>query len=61
MKVEICKDERYPDYCILEHTTGFMMGTSVVEITDEEYAEYKRVDALYNEMQDKLAELGGFL
>lgn len=50
MKVSIWKDERYPDY-------GISSSNPEIEIDDEFYAEYKKVEALYDEMQNKLEKL----
>lgn len=54
MKVRVYQDERYPDYGLLEYTSGTY---DTVEVSDEFYAEWKRVNDLYDEMQDKLEKL----
>jgi len=55
MKVEIYSDEAYPVYGLLIPSGPAVY--SIVEISEEFFAEYKRVSDLYDEMQSKLEEL----
>ena len=52
MKVQVWKDERYPDFGLSTDPTY-----DIIEVPDEFYEEYKRVNAIYDEMQDKLEKL----
>ena len=52
MKVEICRDERYPDYCIFRRENG-----DEVQLTEEEWAEGQNIERAYNEWQNKLEAL----
>ena len=54
VRVEIWSDERYPDYGLSVYDSVVMSNRHIVEISEEELAEYRRVCDLYNAMQDKL-------
>lgn len=52
MKVQVWKDERYPDFGLSKDPTY-----DISDVSDEFWAEYQRINKLYNEMQNKLEAL----